>query len=330
MHVEVREKSGVVIVDLKGKLTAGLGDQILRESIDELLAEGRKKILLNLSDVSFVDSAGVGELVAGLRTAAAFRAALKLLNVTERVYGTLYMARLLPIFEIYGDEAEAVATFGTGTILTQTCTDRRGYRPRPRWAVDVGDRLGAVHGSSVALGASLVASSWSPRDPSRASPAQTARRSAGARRDSLSSARRLADSSMFSRQSGSSARASEVGLDISGSGQGWRPRGSAPGAPSRLRAPLREGRPPSRRWARESLRPGALAVDQNVDRTIGCPGPRSSRRPHLPVAGLGARGLPDRASQRSGVAESDERERRSHHAVGLAVLAATSSVRIAA
>ena len=124
MHVEVREKSGVVIVDLKGKLTAGLGDQILRESIDELLAEGRKKILLNLSEVSFVDSAGVGELVAGLRTAKRFGAALKLLNATERVQSTLYMARLLPIFEMYGDETEEVATFdaaagpgpGSGTV----------------------------------------------------------------------------------------------------------------------------------------------------------------------------------------------------------------------
>jgi anti-sigma B factor antagonist len=114
MHVEVRERSGVVIVDLKGKLTSGLGDQILRESIDELLAEGKKKILLNLSEVSFVDSAGVGELVAGLRTAKRFGAALKLLNATERVQGTLYMARLLPIFELYGDETEAVATFDAG------------------------------------------------------------------------------------------------------------------------------------------------------------------------------------------------------------------------
>lgn len=103
-----------MIVDLKGKLTSGLGDQILRESIDELLAEGKKKILLNLSEVSFVDSAGVGELVAGLRTAKRFGAALKLLNATERVQGTLYMARLLPIFELYGDETEAVATFDAG------------------------------------------------------------------------------------------------------------------------------------------------------------------------------------------------------------------------
>ena len=73
MHVEMRKTGEVVVVDLKGKLTAGLGDQILRESIDELLAENWKKILLNLSQVSFMDSAGIGELVAGLRTAQALR-----------------------------------------------------------------------------------------------------------------------------------------------------------------------------------------------------------------------------------------------------------------
>jgi len=100
-----------LILDLKGRLTAGLGDQILREAVDELLAEGRRRILLNLSEVSFVDSAGVGELVAGLKTARRFQAELKLLNVGERVYSTLDMARLLPTFEIYGDEAEAVASF---------------------------------------------------------------------------------------------------------------------------------------------------------------------------------------------------------------------------
>ena len=113
MHVEIRENADVVVVDLKGKLTAGLGDQILRETIDELLAENRRKILLNLSEVSFLDSAGVGELVAGLRTAKRFGAELKLLRVGERVRSTLYMARLLPIFEMYGDEDEAVRNFRT-------------------------------------------------------------------------------------------------------------------------------------------------------------------------------------------------------------------------
>lgn len=111
MHIEVRQAKDVMILDLKGRLTAGLGDQILREAVDELLAEGRRGILLNLSEVSFLDSAGVGELVAGLKTARRFQAELKLLNVGERVYSTLDMARLLPTFEIYGDEAEAVRSF---------------------------------------------------------------------------------------------------------------------------------------------------------------------------------------------------------------------------
>ena len=67
MHVEIRKAGDVVIVDLKGKLTAGLGDQILRDTIDALLAEGWTKVVLNLSDVTTLDSAGLGELVAGLR-----------------------------------------------------------------------------------------------------------------------------------------------------------------------------------------------------------------------------------------------------------------------
>jgi anti-anti-sigma factor len=112
MHVEIRKAGDVVIVDLKGKLTAGLGDQILRDTIDELLAENWRKILLNLSEISFIDSAGVGELVAGLRTAKRFGATLKVLNRSARVHSTLYIAKLLPIFEIFQDEHEALKQFG--------------------------------------------------------------------------------------------------------------------------------------------------------------------------------------------------------------------------
>lgn len=111
MHVEIRKADDVVIVDLKGKLTAGLGDQILRETVDELLGESWKKILLNLSQVSFMDSAGVGELVAGLRTARNVGASLKLLNTNERIHSTLYIARLLPIFEVFRSETEALQAF---------------------------------------------------------------------------------------------------------------------------------------------------------------------------------------------------------------------------
>ena len=111
MHVEIRKSDAVVIVDLKGKLTAGLGDQILRETIDALLAANWKKVLLNLSEVTTLDSAGLGELVAGLRRAKGMGASLKLLNANERVHSTLYIARLLPIFETYQSEKDALAAF---------------------------------------------------------------------------------------------------------------------------------------------------------------------------------------------------------------------------
>jgi len=111
MHVEVRKAGDVVIVDLKGKLTAGLGDQILHDTLNELLAESWRKILLNLSEVTFLDSAGLGELVAGLKTARNLGAELKVVKASERVKTTLQIARLLPVFEVYEDEAEAVRRF---------------------------------------------------------------------------------------------------------------------------------------------------------------------------------------------------------------------------
>ena len=114
MHVEVRRAGDVVIVDLKGKLTAGLGDQILRETIDVLLAESWRKILLNLSEVSFMDSAGLGELVSGLKTARNLGADLRIVKAGERVKTTLSTARLLPVFEVYEDEAEALRGFASG------------------------------------------------------------------------------------------------------------------------------------------------------------------------------------------------------------------------
>src|SRR6185369_16031808 len=98
----------VVIVDMSGKLVGGVGDQILHDVIDELLAEGWRKILLNLSGVTSIDSAGVGELVASLRTSKRLGARLKLLNLHEHVKKTLHFAALLPVFEVYDREADAL------------------------------------------------------------------------------------------------------------------------------------------------------------------------------------------------------------------------------
>jgi anti-anti-sigma factor len=108
MHVEVRKIGDVVIVDLSGRLLAGIGDEILRNVVNELLAEGWKKILLNLSGVTAVDSAGTGELVASLKICVKFGASLKLLNLHERVRRSLHLSELLPIFEVFDDETVAL------------------------------------------------------------------------------------------------------------------------------------------------------------------------------------------------------------------------------
>ncbi|MFI5181508.1 MAG: anti-sigma factor antagonist [Thermoanaerobaculia bacterium] len=111
MHVTVRKSGDVVIVDLNGMLHGGLGDEILRSVMNELLAEGWKKILLNLSKVTSIDSAGVGELVQSLRVAKKFDADLKLLNLHERIKKSLHLAQLLPVFHVHDDEEEALTSF---------------------------------------------------------------------------------------------------------------------------------------------------------------------------------------------------------------------------
>lgn len=112
LHVEVRKADQAVILDLQGKLAAGFGDQLLRETLDELFAEGWKAVLVNLTRVSFIDSAGLGELVAGLRRAQREGVSLKLLNnKAGRVHETLYVSRILPLFEVFESEDEALAAF---------------------------------------------------------------------------------------------------------------------------------------------------------------------------------------------------------------------------
>lgn len=112
MHVEVRKVGDVVIVDLQGRLLAGVGDEILRNVVNELLAEGWKKILLNLSGVVAIDSAGTGELVASLKISERFGATLKLLNLNERVRRSLHLSQLLPVFEVFDDETAALQHYG--------------------------------------------------------------------------------------------------------------------------------------------------------------------------------------------------------------------------
>lgn len=115
MRVNVRDAGDVIIVDLMGRLVAGVGDDLLREVINELLAEGWKKILLNLSEVSYIDSAGVGELLASHRTARQMGASLKATRLGQRVNRVLRLSQILPLLDVYDTEEEALQLFAAGT-----------------------------------------------------------------------------------------------------------------------------------------------------------------------------------------------------------------------
>jgi anti-sigma B factor antagonist len=106
-----RRNGDVVVIDLKGKLTLGSGDVQLRSIIRDLLDRDEKKILLNLDKVSYMDSAGVGELVASYTTASNREADLKLLNLTSKIRDLLQFTQLISVFEHFSDETEAANSF---------------------------------------------------------------------------------------------------------------------------------------------------------------------------------------------------------------------------
>jgi anti-sigma B factor antagonist len=114
MEVKLKERDGVTVASLSGKLAAGVGDRQLHDLLDELLAENRKRILLDLSGVTGIDSSGVGELVAGLRVARELGAELRILQAPERVHNILTLTQVLPLFEVHESESDAIAAFGAG------------------------------------------------------------------------------------------------------------------------------------------------------------------------------------------------------------------------
>ena len=111
MNIETRKKGDVVIVDFQGRLAVGVGDEVLPRLVSELLDEGNRKILLNLSDMEYIDSSGLGELVQSLKTSKRFGAQLVLLKPQDRVRRTLKLTNLLPMFSVYETEAEALKAF---------------------------------------------------------------------------------------------------------------------------------------------------------------------------------------------------------------------------
>jgi anti-anti-sigma factor len=108
MHVDIRQNADVIIVDLQGRMVAGVGERMLRDVMNQLVAEGWKKILLNLSGVSWIDSAGIGELVASMKMASRFGVAVKLLRIGDRVKHVLSISQILPLLDVYEDEEEAL------------------------------------------------------------------------------------------------------------------------------------------------------------------------------------------------------------------------------
>jgi anti-sigma B factor antagonist len=113
MKVDVRNADDVIIVDLDGRLVLGVGDEILRDVVNELLAEDWKKIVLNLRKVSIIDSSGIGEVVASWKLAKRFGASLKLMRPAPQIQRTLRLTQLLPLLEVFESEDEAVASFAS-------------------------------------------------------------------------------------------------------------------------------------------------------------------------------------------------------------------------
>ena len=114
MNIELRKEQDVVIVDFKGRLAVGVGEELLPHVIGGLLDEGHKKILLNLSEMDYIDSNGLGELVQSLKTARKHEASLRLLKPQDRVAKTLRLTNLLPMFSVYDSEKEALDAFENG------------------------------------------------------------------------------------------------------------------------------------------------------------------------------------------------------------------------
>jgi anti-sigma B factor antagonist len=112
MQISERKIGDVVIVDVSGKITLGDGGTAaLKDKVRSLVHQGHKKLLLNLGDVSYVDSAGLGEIVQSYATVNKNGGTLKLLNMTKRIKDLLSITKLLTVFETYDSEAEAVTSF---------------------------------------------------------------------------------------------------------------------------------------------------------------------------------------------------------------------------
>jgi anti-sigma B factor antagonist len=113
MKASTRQVDGVTIVDLSGRITLGEGSVVLRDAVKQLSSQGHKKILLNLGDVSYIDSSGIGELVSAYTSVRNAGGDLKLLNLTKKVHDLLQITKLYTVFDVQEDEASAIRAFNS-------------------------------------------------------------------------------------------------------------------------------------------------------------------------------------------------------------------------
>ena len=111
MQIEERIVGDVVVLDLKGKVTLGGGDELLKDKINSLVNQGRRKVILNLAAVPYIDSAGLGEIVRTYTTVSRQGGSLKLMSLTKRITDLLTITKLVNVFETFDSEADAVRSF---------------------------------------------------------------------------------------------------------------------------------------------------------------------------------------------------------------------------
>lgn len=111
MEIVERQTGAVMILDLKGELVIGDGDELLKDKINSMIQQGHTNLLLNLEGVPYVDSAGLGQMVSTLNTVRTQGGALKLLNLTKRIEDLLSITKLLTVFDAFDNEQEALDSF---------------------------------------------------------------------------------------------------------------------------------------------------------------------------------------------------------------------------
>jgi anti-sigma B factor antagonist len=111
MKIETRTVGDIHLLDCSGKITLGEGTMAIRNTVRELIKNGGKKLVLNLSDVNYIDSSGIGELVSSFTTVTNQGGQLKLLNLTKKIHELLAITKLLTVFQTFDDEASAINSF---------------------------------------------------------------------------------------------------------------------------------------------------------------------------------------------------------------------------